>query len=252
MSYERAAHLHDLFDQKENIEFFSHYAARAGVVLDVGAGTGRIAVPLAERGVRLVCVEPSPAMRQQFRRKLMGRLEVWDRIRLIPGDAASFQVALVFPMAFLSGVFDHFLDDEQRVAALRNIGRHLVLGGVLVFDLTPGPMPEQPLSPAGTAQVGDREVRRLVGRQRLSPERMAVQIVYQVLEGGEVVEEIEERGEVGLTDRRGVHRVLAEAGFEVRREWGSYHFAAYEDGAPLLAVEAIKTGPASPVAAGYL
>lgn len=36
--YEKSAHLHDLFDQKENIDFFYHYADTAGDILDVGAG----------------------------------------------------------------------------------------------------------------------------------------------------------------------------------------------------------------------
>jgi len=63
MSYEKNAHLYDLFDQKENIEFFYHYASRPVRALDVGDGTGRIAIPLAERGLEICCVEPSPAMR---------------------------------------------------------------------------------------------------------------------------------------------------------------------------------------------
>ena len=60
--YEKAAHLYDLFDKKENIEFFYQYAKDAGEILDIGAGTGRIAIPLAERGIKVYCVEPSPAM----------------------------------------------------------------------------------------------------------------------------------------------------------------------------------------------
>jgi len=42
--YEQCAYLYDLFDRKENIEFFYHYAAQAKEILDVGAGTGRIAL----------------------------------------------------------------------------------------------------------------------------------------------------------------------------------------------------------------
>ena len=44
--YEKVAHLYDLFDRKENVEFFFHYASAAGEILDVGAGTGRITIPL--------------------------------------------------------------------------------------------------------------------------------------------------------------------------------------------------------------
>lgn len=39
--YEKSAHLYDLFDRKENVDFFLRYANEAGEILDVGAGTGR-------------------------------------------------------------------------------------------------------------------------------------------------------------------------------------------------------------------
>lgn len=38
--YEQCAHLYDLFDTKENIEFFFHYASKAGEILDIGVRTG--------------------------------------------------------------------------------------------------------------------------------------------------------------------------------------------------------------------
>jgi len=45
MAYEKAAHFYDLFDAKENIEFFFHYASEAGEILDIGAGSGGIHLP---------------------------------------------------------------------------------------------------------------------------------------------------------------------------------------------------------------
>ncbi len=145
--YEKAAHLYDLFDDKENVEFFHHYAAAAaaaGEILDIGAGTGRIALPLAERGVRVYCVEPSPAMRRVFEEKLFQRPHLCNSVTLKAGDARSFDLGRTFPAAFLSGAFDHFLDDEERLASLRNIGRHLVAGGKLVFDVFLGLMRDSP------------------------------------------------------------------------------------------------------------
>ena len=90
--YEQAAHLYDLFDRKPNVEFFARYALATGEILDVGAGTGRIAIPLAERGVRVHCVEPSPAMRGEFERKLAQRPKLREQITLVAGDARSFDL----------------------------------------------------------------------------------------------------------------------------------------------------------------
>jgi SAM-dependent methyltransferase len=236
--YEKSAHLYDLFDRKENVEFFHHYAAKAGEILDVGAGTGRIAIPLARRGVSVCCVEPSPAMRGQFEANLREEPHLRERVTLIEGGARSFDLGRTFPAAFLSGSFDHLLDDEERLSALRNIGRHLSGGGVLVFDVFLGLMKGTPLSPAGVVQVGGREIRRLVGGRMLPGQRKETTLVFEVYEKSDLVERIEERSLVGITDRRALHRLLKMAGFEVQREWGDYDFKSFEEGDLLLIVQA--------------
>jgi SAM-dependent methyltransferase len=237
--YERSAHLYDLFDDKENVDFFGHYAARAGEILDVGAGTGRIAIPLTERGIHLVCVEPSPAMRDQFRKKVDRRPDLRDRITLVPGDAASFRLERTFRAAFLSGTFDHFLDRAERLASLQNIARHLEPGGTLVFDVFLGLMDNCPLTPAGRVQRADREYRRLVGRRALPGGQVQVRLVFEVYENGELAEQIEEHSVAGIVDREQVHDLLSQACFSVRREFSSYDFTPYRAGDDLLIVDAV-------------
>jgi 2-polyprenyl-3-methyl-5-hydroxy-6-metoxy-1,4-benzoquinol methylase len=73
--YEKCAHLYDLFDEKENVQSFLHYAPEAGEILDIGAGTGRIAIPIAENGIKIYRVEPSPAMVKEFKKRIEGRKE---------------------------------------------------------------------------------------------------------------------------------------------------------------------------------
>jgi SAM-dependent methyltransferase len=237
--YESSAHLYDLFDDKKNVDFFGHFTARAGEALDVGAGTGRIAVPLAERGVRLVCVEPSPAMRDQFRRKLDRHPYLRDRITLVPGDAASFRVGRTFGVAFLSGTFDHLLDRTERLASLRNIARHLEPGGTFVFDVFLGLMGDSPPVAAGRVRRGEREYRRFVARRMLPDRRMRVTLIFETYRDGELVRLIEEESVVGIVDRDEVHDLLAQAGFSVRREFSDYDFTPFQPGDDLLIVDAV-------------
>lgn len=240
--YEKAAHLYDLFDQKANIEFFFHFAFQAGEILDIGAGTGRIAIPLAERGVTVCCVEPSPAMRREFEKKLARRSDLSANIRLVAGDAESFEIGRTFSTAFLSGTFDHFLDDEERLSSLLNIRRHLISGGILVFDVFLGLMKNSPLSPAGRVKVGNREYRRFVGGKLLPGDKKETVLIFKVYHDDELVERIEEQSLVGITNRKNIHQVLREAGFRVKREWSDYDFTPYQEGEPLLIVEAAKRG----------
>jgi SAM-dependent methyltransferase len=240
--YEKAAHLYDLFDGKENIEFFFHYAAAAGEILDIGAGTGRIAIPLAERGVEVYCVEPSPAMRREFKKKLSQHPHLWGNITLQASDARHFDFGRAFPAAFLSGSFDHFLNDKERLASLCNIGRHLVTGGKLVFDVFLGLMRDSPLSPAGRVQVGDRECRRFVATKVLPHRTQETHLVFETYQDGELVERLEERSKVGLIAREELHQLLKQTGFEVKQEFGHYDFSGFQEGDPLLIVEAENAG----------
>jgi SAM-dependent methyltransferase len=244
--YEKCAHLYDLFAIKEDIEFFLRYASGAKEILDVGAGTGRVAFPLAEKGVNVFCVEPSPAMRREFLKKLSKRRDLLEHVSLIEGNAMSFNVDRTFPAALLSGSFDHFLDDHERRASLTNINKHLDPNGKLVFDIFLGLMGETPLSPAGVVSKDKLEYRRFVGGKLLPDGKKEVLLVFETYESGNLIERIEERSLVGIIDRSKLHRLLKQTGFEVQREFGSYDLADFRNGGSLLIVEAIKKSQKTP------
>jgi ubiquinone/menaquinone biosynthesis C-methylase UbiE len=238
--YAKAAHLYDIFDTKENIDLFLGYAAENGAILDVGAGTGRIAVPMAERGSRVWCVEPSRAMLREFRRKLAGMdTSVSGRITLIEGDAAGFRAGRAFPAAFMSGSFDHFLSEEERLKGLTNIARHLEPGGKLIFDVGLGHMTDSPLKPAGEKTVGETTFRRFVGRRIVPGRRLEYLLVFEVVEGGTIRERIEQQSFAGIVDRPTIHRVLEATGFTISNEFGGYRAEPYREGDGILVVEAV-------------
>ncbi|HEY47971.1 MAG TPA: class I SAM-dependent methyltransferase [Anaerolineae bacterium] len=236
--YEKVAHLYDLFDQKENISFFSHYASQVGEILDIGAGTGRIAIPIAELGVAVTCVEPSPAMRREFQQNLTQCHHLQDRITLLAGDARSFDAGRLFPTAFLSGSFDHFLDDDERRASLINIGRHLMPHGILVFDIFLGLMKDTQLSPAGIVQNGEREHRRFIASRSLPGEMQETRLVFETYLHGRLIERVEDRGLVGVLDRERLHSLLKETGYVRKAEFGDYDFSEFHEGDRLLIMEA--------------
>ena len=236
--YEQCAHLYDLSDTKDNVSFFGAYAAQVEAIIDIGAGTGRIAFPLAERGCRAVCVEPSPAMRTQCEKKLAARPDLNDRVTILAGDAATFDLGWTFRAAFMSGSFDHLLTVGERRPALANIARHLELGGLLVFDVFLGLMRNSPLEPAGQAREGEREHRRYVGARLLPDRQMEITLVFETYVEGILQERIEERSVVGLTDCEEVRRLLNETGFLVEREFSDYRFTPYRADNPLLIVGA--------------
>ncbi|MFX0182365.1 MAG: class I SAM-dependent methyltransferase [Candidatus Hodarchaeota archaeon] len=238
--YEKAAHLYDLFDTKDNIDFFYHYGKEAKSILDIGAGTGRIAIPLAEKGVNVVCIEPSPAMRHEFNKKLKNNPNLNKLITLIASDAQSFKLNDLFSAAFLSGSFDHFSDEEERISVLNNINNHLKLGGKLVFDIFIGFMRDSPLSLVDTIKRGELEYQRFIENRILPRNKINVRLIYKIIKKGKLIEEIEQKSSASIITRNQVHKLLEKTGFKIKNEFRDYNFSPFKEGSPVLIIEAIK------------
>ncbi len=153
--YDKISGIYDMFTDQATLDFYSRFAAEFSEVLDIGAGTGRIALSIARKGTRVIAVEPSPAMAREFRAKLDRELALKSLITLIEADAGSFGAGRTVPAAFMAGSFDHLLTDEERLRALSNIANHLDPGGRLVCEVWPGLMTDNPEIWGGEIKVGD-------------------------------------------------------------------------------------------------
>ena len=104
--------------------------AGSGRALELGIGTGRIALPLAQRGVPVHGIELSGAMVARLRAKPGG-----DDIHVTIGDLATTTVGGTFSLAYL--VFNTIFNlttQEAQVACFRNVAAHLVPGGCFVIE----------------------------------------------------------------------------------------------------------------------
>jgi SAM-dependent methyltransferase len=104
--------------------------AGAGSALEFGIGTGRIALPLAERGVPVRGIDASEAMVSRLRGKPGG-----DAIDVTIGDFATTRVDGQFSLAYLvfNTIFNLVTQDEQ-VSCFQNAARHLESGGAFVIE----------------------------------------------------------------------------------------------------------------------
>ncbi len=137
-AYDAIARLYDPWSRSvtEDVSFYVEEAGRAGGrVVELGVGTGRIAVPTAAAGVRLIGVDSSPEMLAVCRERaeLAGVAELLDlRVGELEAPPIEERVALV-TCPFRS--YLHLLDDEARLRALGAVRELLVPGGRLIFDV---------------------------------------------------------------------------------------------------------------------
>jgi SAM-dependent methyltransferase len=136
--YDAIARLYDPWSRSvvEDISFYVEEAvASGGPVVELGVGTGRIAVPTAAAGVDVIGVDSSRGMLDVCREQA-DRAAVVDRLDLRLGDLAAPPVDERVPLVTCPfRAYLHLRDDRQRLRALRAARELLLPGGRLIFDV---------------------------------------------------------------------------------------------------------------------
>jgi SAM-dependent methyltransferase len=105
--------------------------AGTGDALELGVGTGRIAIPLSRRGVRVHGIDLSPDMIAQLRANPGG-----DAIGVTVGDFATTGVAGTFTLAYLvRNTIMNLTTQDGQVACFQNVAAHLEPGGCFVIEV---------------------------------------------------------------------------------------------------------------------
>ncbi len=121
--------LYSEYDQK-SIETL-YELARNGPALELGIGTGRIALPLRQKGVEVHGIDVSEAMLAKLRAKPGGA-----DIPVSVGDFA--EVAVVGQFSLVYVVFNTFfalLNQEDQIRCFKNVASHLLPDGVFLIDV---------------------------------------------------------------------------------------------------------------------
>jgi SAM-dependent methyltransferase len=141
----------DMFDPEavEPVVEFLAELAGSGHALELGVGTGRIALPLAQRGVRVHGIDLSSAMVSRLRAKPGG-----DGVGVTLGDLSSTRVDGSFSLVYLVyNTIGNLTTQAAQVACFRNAATHLEPGGRFVIEVG---VPElQRLPPGDTFRVFD-------------------------------------------------------------------------------------------------
>jgi SAM-dependent methyltransferase len=122
----------------DDIAFYDRLAqATGGPVLELGCGTGRIALPLAQAGLAVTGIDVSAGMLALARRKSERLAAAASRcLTFVEGDMARLDLGRRFGMAFIAfRSFQHLLTVDEQRATLTGVRRHLRVDGRLALHL---------------------------------------------------------------------------------------------------------------------
>jgi SAM-dependent methyltransferase len=221
-AYDPIARLYDPWSTSviEDISFYVEEAlASAGPVVELGVGTGRIAIPTAAAGVQVIGVDSSAGMLEvcELRAREAG---VADRLDLRLGDLRRPPVDERVPLVTCPfRAYLHLATDEERLEGLRAAHTLLRPGGRLIFDVF-APSAED------IAETNGRWIEREPGID----ERADWDLTTQTLT-------LSVRGEVGEStmtlswlEPQRWQSLLAEAGFEVVACYGWFDRRPFTSG----------------------
>jgi len=115
----------------EGAMFLDYARQTGGPVLDLGCGTGRMTLPLAQHGLDVTGVELFPPMLERARAKAAGLPITW-----VEADAREVHLGRRFGLIVESGgVFMHMLTRADQQAYLARVVEHLAPGGRFVFSI---------------------------------------------------------------------------------------------------------------------
>lgn len=118
-------------------EFFVGQAVkRGGPVLEIGCGTGRLAIPMGLSGLEVTGLDNSAPMLAVCREKADAVCLKRRMLNLVESDMRGFRLFQKFPLAVMAyRTFMHCLSPSDQLACLKAVRRHLVPGGELLCSL---------------------------------------------------------------------------------------------------------------------
>jgi SAM-dependent methyltransferase len=125
---------------RADVPFWRDLATRlGGRVLELGCGTGRVALPVGRAGVRVIGVDRSEGMLARARQRVR-RARLTARINLVRGDIRALPFVATGPFSLVMapyGILQSLVRESDLAATLDSVAAVLKPGGVFAMDLVP-------------------------------------------------------------------------------------------------------------------
>jgi SAM-dependent methyltransferase len=253
--YASIADLYDFTyeDFTEDVDFYDNLAQSVeGPLLELGAGSGRVALKLARRGYEVVGIDNSPSMLARGRKNLAAAGKIEGSLELQPGDMTTFDLGRRFAMVYVAAnTFQHLLTTEQQQACLRRAAHHLQPGGIFAmgvrspasvsWDASSSYWAPLLLNWTRTDRATGEKVMKFVA-DHADPERMVRRLTYVFdrIGGDGVVRRSVFETELRHSTQAELTLLLQQVGLRVTHVYGDYDLAPVGSGEDLVFVARVE------------
>jgi len=223
-----------------DVAFYTAYAKKSGSpVLELGCGSGRTVIPIAQAGLDITGLDIAPAMLDLARQRVAKLpAAVRKHITLAQGDMADFHLRRKFKLAIIPyRAFQHLLTPARQAQALMCIRDHLARRGCLVFNIyDPSAELIRSRGPVGlrrdTDFVDPQSGRRVVAwyTRRYDPveQIMAQEFIFEELDAdGQVVSKTYKPLTMRYTYRAEMQYLLELCGYTIEALYGDFEGGPY-------------------------
>jgi SAM-dependent methyltransferase len=228
----------------QDVAFYREAAREFGdPVLELGCGTGRITMALAEAGKRIIGLDLSERMLERAAKKRAAlSTEARERVHLVQGDMAGFDLGEKFRLAIIPfRPLQHLLEVRQQMDCLECVRKHLAPGGRLILDVFQTDA-ERMHDPVHMREMLVTEYNTADGRRVKITERVAafhraeqinnVEMIFSVVHPGGRQERMVFAWPLRYFFRYEVEHLLARCGFQVAAEYGNFDRTPIVDHSP--------------------
>jgi len=233
-----------LVKRTQDVAFYCRAARKySDPVLELGCGTGRITMAIAEAGYRITGLDISERMLERAAEK-RGRLrrEAQERVHLVQGDMTKFELGEKFRTIVIPfRPFQHLLEVQEQMDCLHCVHRHLAHSGHLILDVfqtDPDRMHDVVYQREALLAEYDLpggrhvELSERVAAFHRALQRNDVEMIFRVTHADGKQERLVMAWTLRYFFRYEVEHLLARCGFRVEEECGDFEGKRIEDDSP--------------------
>jgi cyclopropane fatty-acyl-phospholipid synthase-like methyltransferase len=238
VDYGPASKYYDLFASKEDVNFYKELSLKHGrKALELGVGTGRVAIELAKANVTVWGIDNSKYMLDTARQKLKKeKISVRTRVTLKLGDMRSFRLKETFPFIYIAScTFEHCITEGDQRRCLTSVYNALEGRGTLAFDISqllPGKPESSWWIDRGKLGAEEEVIRTIFSRRNVQTNVVSVNLFFDVYRSGKLKERYYEYGEARICSKNDVEKLLKSVGFKMDFVYGNFDKSVYDEKSP--------------------